>query len=141
MLRSDSSASVHRENVMAERKSVNIEGFKHANPIPNAARIGNLVVSGAILGRDSTTGEMPPTVAGQCALVFRHMRSIVEAAGGTPADIIKVTVWLKDPSKRDDLNAEWLAMFPDPASRPARHTLKDVSDGPQLVQCDFMAVL
>lgn len=126
---------------MAQRDSIFIDGFKHANPIPNASRIGNLVVSGAIMGRDTTTGETPNTIEGQCALMFQHMRSTVEAAGGTPDNIIKVTVWLKDPASRDAVNAEWTRMFPDAQSRPARHTQKDVSDGPTLVHCDFMAVL
>ena len=41
---------------MARRKSIHIGEFKHANPIPNASRIGNLLMSGVILGRDPATG-------------------------------------------------------------------------------------
>lgn len=126
---------------MARRKSIHIAGFKHANPIPNASRIGNLVMSGAILGRDPETGKPAATLEAQCALVFRYMRETVAAAGGTPDDIIKVTVWLKDPGDREALNTEWTKMFPDPDSRPARHTMKDASDGPSLIQCDFTAVI
>jgi enamine deaminase RidA (YjgF/YER057c/UK114 family) len=126
---------------MAQRTSIHIDGFKHANPIPNASRIGDLLVSGVFMGRDSRTGATPPDLAGQCALVFRHVKDTVEAAGGTTDNIIKVSVWLKDPARRDELNAEWVRMFPDPHSRPARHTTKDLSDSPYLIQCDFMAVL
>ena len=126
---------------MARRDSIHIADFVHNNPIPNASRIANIVVSGAIMGRDPETDAPGATLADQCRLVFRHMRSTVEAAGGTTDDIIKVTVWLKDPSDREALNAEWTGMFPDPESRPARHTQKDVSDGPYLMHCDFMAVL
>lgn len=126
---------------MVKRDSINIDGFKHANPIPNASRIGNIVASGVILGRRPGTGELADTLEGQCALVFQHMKDTVEAAGGTPDNIIKITVWLQDPSDREALNAEWTRMFPDPDSRPARHTLKDVSGGPNLIQCDFLAVL
>ncbi len=126
---------------MAKRQSIHIDEFVHKNPIPNACRIANIVASGAIMGRDPETDAPGATLADQCRLVFRHMRSTVEAAGGTTDDIIKVTVWLKDPSDREALNAEWTTMFPDPDSRPARHTQKDVSDGPYLMHCDFMAVL
>ncbi len=126
---------------MAKRQSIHNGEFVHKNPIPNASRIGDLVVSGAIMGRDPETDAPGATLADQCRLVFRHMRSPGEAAGGTTDDIIKVTVWLKDPSDRAALNAEWTAMFPDPDSRPARHTQKDVSDNPYLLHCDFMAVL
>ena len=126
---------------MARRKSIHIGGFVHKNPIPNASLIGNLLVSGAIHGRDSATDTTPDSVDEQCALMFRHMKDIVEAAGGTTDDIIKVTVWLADPSDRTALNAEWLKMFPDEHSRPARHAQKLDAGGPTKIQCDFMAVL
>ena len=126
---------------MAERQSIHIDEFVHKNPIPNASRIGNIVASGAIMPVDPETGGPGATLEDQCRLMFRHMRSTVEAAGGAPENIIKVTVWLKDPSNRDAVNAEWVKMFPDPESRPARHAQKDVSDGPYMVHCDFMAVL
>jgi 2-iminobutanoate/2-iminopropanoate deaminase len=125
----------------ARRRSVHIDGFKHANPIPNACRIGHLVMSGVILGRDGASGEMPPGLEAQCANVFAHMKAIVEAAGGTTDDIIKMTVWLKDRSQRAALNAEWVKMFPDEHSRPARHSLQSDMEGGALVQCDFTAVI
>lgn len=125
----------------ARRKSIHIGGFKHANPIPNACRIGNLVMSGVILGRDSASGNIPESLEAQCANMFLHMKATVEAAGGTTDDIIKMTVWLKDRTQRGPLNVQWLKMFPDEHSRPARHTLPMVMEGGALVQCDFTAVI
>jgi 2-iminobutanoate/2-iminopropanoate deaminase len=126
----------------ARRRSIHIGGFKHANPIPNACRIGGLVMSGVILGRDPESGKMPDGLEAQCANMFAHMKSTVEAAGGTTNDIIKMTVWLKDRSQRAPVNAEWLKMFPDEHSRPARHALPmDNMEGGALVQCDFTAVI
>jgi enamine deaminase RidA (YjgF/YER057c/UK114 family) len=84
---------------------------------------------------------MPATIEGQCAEMFRVVREIVEAAGGTSADIIKMTVWLRDPGNRDALNAEWVKLFPDPESRPARHTMPLADGGDSLVQCDIAAVI
>lgn len=125
---------------MTTRKSIHIDGFVHKNPIPNAARIGNVLVSGVIHGRDTSADVVPDAIEEQCALCFRHMKDIVEAAGGTPENIIKVTVWLKDPADRTALNAEWVAMFPDEHSRPARHTQKLDDEAVTMIQCDFMAV-
>src|SRR5262245_51597562 len=88
----------------ARRKSIHIGGFKHANPIPNACRIGHLVMSGVILGRDAS-GNMPASMEAQCANMFAHMKATVEAAGGSTSDIIKMTVWLKDRSQRAPVNA------------------------------------
>ena len=109
---------------MARRKSVNFPGFSHQNPIPNASRIGNLMMSSVISGVDPGTRNLPPELARQVANLFVHIRAGVEAAGGTVDDIIKINFWMKQPSTgRAALNVEWTKMFPDPASRPARHTL------------------
>ncbi|GGK75771.1 RidA family protein [Mangrovihabitans endophyticus] len=126
---------------MSSRRSVHVAGFSHVNPVPAASRIGPFVFSGAITGRDPHTGEMPADVETQCANMFRHVRDIVEAAGGGTADIAKMTVWLRDRGDRAALNREWEAMFPDPDDRPARHALAADFDGRTLVQCDFVAVL
>lgn len=126
---------------MGRRKSIHIDGFAHKNPIPNASVIGDLLVTGVIMGRDTRSETIPDTIEEQCAILFRHVRDIVEAAGGTTDDIIKMSVWLKDTSDRAALNAEWIAMFPDPENRPARHAFALDSDSLVMVQCDFMAVL
>ena len=123
------------------RRSIEVEGFKHGNPIPAASRIGNIVMSGVISARDARTATMPDTLAGQCAAMFANVRAIVEAAGGTVESILKMTVWLRDPSDRKALNEEWVKMFPDPAARPARHSLPHQGGGNALVLCDFTAVL
>ncbi len=98
---------------MARRKSIHIKEFKHANPIPACSRIGNIVMSGIINGVDPATGKVAPTIEEQCAHMFQHMRRMVEAAGGSTDDIIKMNVWMGDRSKRDVLNREWLKMVPD----------------------------
>jgi len=126
---------------MKRRKSIHIGEFKHANPIPNACRIGNLLMSGVILGRDPATGKMPEKIEDQCANMFGHMKAIVEAGGGATSDIIKMTVWLQDRTQRAPVNVEWLKMFPDEHSRPARHALQMDMENGALVQCDFTAVI
>jgi enamine deaminase RidA (YjgF/YER057c/UK114 family) len=124
------------------RRSINGSRARHENPIPNACRIGNIVVSSVIGGSNPGTRELPATLEQQVANVFTHMRHDVEAAGGSVDDIIKVTFWVRDPVKqRAALNAEWVKMFPDAEARPARHTQQLPADSRALVQADFMAVL
>ena len=125
----------------APRKSVHIEGYRHMNPIPAASRVRGVLMSGVVTGRDPATGQLAAGIDEQCAHMFRHVRNIVEAAGGSTADILKLTIWLKNPSDREALNREWVAMFPDPESRPARHTLSLADGGDTLVQCDVTAVV
>jgi 2-iminobutanoate/2-iminopropanoate deaminase len=127
---------------MAKRQSINGPAARHENPIPNASRIGNIVMSSVIGGSNPGTRELPPTLEAQVANVFAGLRSDVEAAGGSVDDIIKVTFWVKDPvSQRAALNDQWVKMFPDAAARPARHTLPLPADSRALVQADFTAVL
>jgi len=126
---------------MSRRRSIHIPGFKHVNPIPNAARVGNLMMSGVIVGVDPATHKMPNDLETQCANMFAHVRAIVEEAGGTTDDIVKITVWLKDVTQRDVLNKHWLAAFPDEHNRPARHALPIVGESPSLIQCDVTAVI
>src|SRR5690348_7835724 len=125
-----------------KRQSIEIEGFHHDAPIPSACKIGPFVVSSVIAGKDPQTGKVPDGIEEQCALVFLHLRRIIEAASGTTDDILKLTVWLKDGAHRKVLNQEWLKMFPDEASRPARHTFTGQElPGNMLVQVEFWAVL
>ena len=66
------------------RTSIYVDAFGHANPIPSACRVGNILTSGIVYGLDPATGKVAPTLEEQCALMFRHMRDIVEAGGGSP---------------------------------------------------------
>ncbi len=122
------------------RKSIEVAGYKHGNPIPAASRIGNIVMTG-VISADARTGTLPDTLEAQCAAMFRNVRDIVEAAGGKPEHIIKMTVWLRNLSDRKALNGEWLKMFPDAASRPARHALLHQGEGDSLIVCDVTAVI
>lgn len=126
---------------MTRRKSIYVEGFGHKNPIPAAARIGNMVASGIIYGLDVTTGKPATSLEEQARLMFHHLKAIVEEAGGNVEDILKLNLWMVDRSKREAVNAEWLKMFPDAASRPARQAMQGELGPGILVQCDFLAVL
>ncbi|HVB15192.1 MAG TPA: RidA family protein [Stellaceae bacterium] len=127
---------------MEKRRSIEVAGVKHQNPIPAASRKGPFVTSGAISPADIATGKVPEDLDAQCAAMFANVRRLIEAAGGTPDDIIKMTVWIADRALRPTLNKHWVAMFPDPHSRPARHTVAS-SDlvPPMQIQCDLLAVI
>ncbi len=112
----------------------------HKNPIPNASRIGNVIVSGVIRGTDPATQELPPTLERQCAHMFENLRLTVQAGGGRVEDIIKVTFWMER-LERGPINEQRVKMFPDPQARPARQVVQAAMEPQVLVQCDFMAVL
>lgn len=124
---------------MAE--SIYTGGLGHKNPIPAAARVGNILMSGIVGGVDPETGKPAETLEAQCEWLFHHIREIVEAGGGSVEQIVKVTVYLADHGDRAALNAQWTKMFPDPAKRPARQAMPGNPNPDRLIECDFVAVL
>ena len=124
------------------RVSVDVPGLSHgALPIPAASRIGDLLATGGLRGVDRETGVLPPDVEGQVANMFANLRAVVEAAGGAPHHILKMTIWTSEPGVREIVNREWVCMFPDAGSRPARHMLNYALPGGMLVQCEALAVI
>ena len=123
------------------RKAVYSEAFSHSNPIPAACQLGNLLMTGIVNGIDPTWPDEPGTLEQQCALMFRRVADIMRAAGGSTDNIIKLNVQMADVGDRKVVNAEWVKMFPDPATRPVRQTLHAVLDRGKLIQCDVIAVM
>ena len=125
---------------MARREVIELEGFAHGNPIPVAVKIGGMVYTGGVAGTNEAgvTSTDPDQQIGQ---VFKNLKRIVEAAGGTVADIAKIDVKLRDMSHRPIVNKHWLAMFPDEHDRPARHTSQADLPGTLAIQVEMVAVL
>lgn len=126
---------------MRARRSIEIAGFDHGQqPIPAASKVGPLVITGGVYGLDSMTGKLPDDVREQAALMFGHLARLMAAAGGGLESIARMTFYVKIPEARAAINMEWLKAFPDPASRPARHTLvNETLPVNMLVQCDATA--
>lgn len=124
------------------RRSIEVPGLHHAGlPIPIASVVGNLLVSGGISPLDPATGTVPQDVEEQVELVFANVRRVLDAAGGDPEDVVKCTVFVRDKGIRPVVDKHWLVMFPDPASRPARHTLS-IDLHPSLhIQLEITALL
>jgi len=115
--------------------------LRHGAPIPQASVVGNLLASGGISPIDPETGAVPEGTDEQVAVAFANVRRVLAAAGGTVGDIVKCTVFVQDKAIRPVVNKYWVEMFPDEASRPARHTLlADLQAGTQL-QLEILAVL
>ena len=122
-------------------RSIEVPGASHNAPIPAGARVGPVLCTSAISGKDAATGLLPPDAATQAELAFANLKALLQAGGATLSDVVKLTVYIKENSVRDALNDQWLACFPDPHDRPARHTLVyDLQHGMWL-QLEAMAVI
>lgn len=123
------------------QKSVEVPGLSHATaPIPMACRVGPILATSGIGGKDRRTGDMPATAEAQAANCFSNLTAVLEAAGLTLQDVVKLTVYVSDETHRSAVNDPWLKHFPDPEHRPARHALVMPLRGGMLVQVEALAV-
>ena len=76
-----------------------------------AIRTGDLVFVTAQTGRDPDTGKLEEGLEAQTRRMLSNIDAILNAAGCTPADIVKVTLLLsdiKDFKAVDQIYAAWL---------------------------------
>jgi enamine deaminase RidA (YjgF/YER057c/UK114 family) len=123
---------------VAERRSIHIDGLSHLTAIPVASRVGPLVMSSVIAPFDPGTRTMPDGVEAQLANIFTHVGAMLEAAGATWDDVVKMNFWMADPAQRALVDGPWVEHFPDEASRPARHTHATTAT---FVSADFTAYI
>jgi len=114
---------------------------QHHNPVPNAAILRGLLVTSGILGKQLNSDEYPADRGEQTALVFRYLEAILDEAGATSQDVIKLDLYFADKADRALANEHWLRLWPDPARRPARQAHQAVLPDGCCLQIVAMAVL
>ena len=114
---------------------------QHHNPVPNAAILRGLLVTSSILGKRLDSDEYPADRGEQTALVFRYLEAILDEAGATSQDVIKLDLYFADKADRALANEHWLRLWPDPAHRPARQAHQAVLPDGCCLQIVATAVL
>ena len=114
---------------------------QHHNPVPNAAILRGLLVTSSILGKRLDSDEYPADRGEQTALVFRYLEAILDEAGATSQDVIKLDLYFADKADRALANEHWLRLWPDPAHRPARQAHQVALPDGCFLQIVAMAVL
>ncbi len=109
--------------MMAQQESIDVPGLSHSVPIPLGCRMGPLLCSSGINGKDEQSGQLSPDAPTQIECAFRNLQSFLQAGGATVGHVAKLTVYLPDDAHRQLVNTHWVALWPDEKHRPARHTL------------------
>lgn len=123
-------------------RSIEVEGVTHgAAPIPMGARVGNMLFSSGLMGKDALNDQLPADGPSQARFLFDNLRTLLRNGGATLEDVVHVTAFVKDNAQREPLNTEWLRCFPDPHDRPARHTQVADLQGGMLMQLEIVAVV
>ncbi|HEX6322010.1 MAG TPA: RidA family protein [Burkholderiales bacterium] len=103
---------------MPDRKELMVEGL--APPISHycdAVRFGDLLFISGVPPTDAAGRVVSDDVAAQARQVFLNMKLVLDAAGASFADILKVTVYLLDVDDRSKINPVRQEFFG--AARPA----------------------
>jgi len=122
-------------------RSIDVPGLAHNAPIPVGARVANVLCSSAIAGKDPATGKLAADPAEQVRLAFDNLRRFLDAGGATLEDVVKLAVYVKDDTVREHINTHWLACWPDPARRPARHIVVHALQHGMALQLETLAVV
>ena len=89
-------------------------------PYSQAIRAGNTVYLSGQLGIDPKSGNLVNGVEAQAHQVFRNLRAVALAAGGTLDDIVKLSILMQDLADFAKVNAIMTEYFAEPY--PARAT-------------------
>jgi 2-iminobutanoate/2-iminopropanoate deaminase len=123
------------------QKAIEVPGLSHHGaPIPTACRVGPILVTSRIMGKDPDTGHMPSDPDSQAELCFKNLKRVLEAGGMDMGDVVKLTVYLVSDSYRTAVNKPWNDYYPDPAHRPTRDSLVMPLRGANLIQIEAWAI-
>jgi 2-iminobutanoate/2-iminopropanoate deaminase len=95
---------------------------KPAGPFSPAVRDGNRVLTSGQIAQDPATGKLiQGGVAAQTEQIFQNLKVVLEAAGKSFADVVKVNVYLVDIKRFAEMNEVYARHFAAPY--PARTTV------------------
>lgn len=124
---------------MAKRQVQTSSGAAPVGPYSQGLIAGNFVFVSGQGPLDPQTGRIVgETIEEQTERVLKNIAAILEAAGATMADVIKVAVHLSDLGLFQRFNQVYATHFPDP--KPARTTVGSQLPG-ILVEIDAIAYI
>jgi 2-iminobutanoate/2-iminopropanoate deaminase len=111
---------------------------KPAGPYSPAIIAGNTIYVAGQGPFDPVTGKMPNAFEEQAVQVLENIKTIVEAAGATLADVVKVNVFLADLNNFAKMNEVYKRYFVEPF--PARATVGSQLLGGMGIEVECIAV-
>jgi len=109
-----------------ERRVVRLPGAPPPTvPISTAIVAGDFVFTSGQIGFDPKTGQMAATFEEQAEQVLKNLTAVLEAAGSSPALVLKTTVFLADMNDYAAMNEVYKRHFKeDPPARSAVQVAK-----------------
>ncbi len=109
-------------------------------PYSQGIQAGNLVFTAGQIGLDPATGEfVPGGVQAQARRALQNVVAVLEAAGTSYANVVKVTVFLADMGDFKAVNEIYAEFFTEPYPARSAVAVKDLPLG-ALVEIEAIAV-
>ena len=110
-------------------------------PYSQAVEVGNVLFLSGQIGIDPSTGKLRRSFKEQAVQVFRNVEEILRTAGYSKENVVKVTLYLTDLSKFQELNTIYQEFFREVNPKPARVTVgvKDLPLGAD-IEVEVVAV-
>lgn len=105
-----------------------------------AVKTGNTVYCSGQIGLDPATMQLVEGFEAQTVRVFENLKAVAEAAGGTLADAVRLTIYLTDLANFAKVNEIMARYFPEPHPARAAVGVKELPKG-ALVEADAILVL
>ena len=120
-------------------KAINAPGSRALGPYSQAMRAGDYVFLSGVVAFDAKEGKFAPAKIGpQTRQVFANLKTVLAAAGLSLDDVVKTTVYLKNPADFARMNPIYAGYFKD--HKPARTTVPGVDWGRPDVLIEIEAV-
>ncbi len=91
-------------------------------PYSPAVGIGQFVFVSGQIPRDKSGAIVATSIEAATQTALENLREVLTAAGCTPADVVKTTVFMQDLGDFEGMNKTYAAFFGD--HRPARSTVQ-----------------
>lgn len=104
------------------RQAFNAKNTNPVGPYSHVAESGGLFFLSGQIGLDGATGKLAPGgIAAETEQCFKNITAVLETAGLTESDVLKVTVFLADMGNFPEMNSIYEKYFSKPY--PARSTI------------------
>jgi 2-iminobutanoate/2-iminopropanoate deaminase len=123
-----------------EKRAIRTDGAPTpTGPFNQAIRVGNIIFTSGQAGRNRETGQMGD-IHDQAQRCIGNIKAILEAAGSSLADVVKATIFLRDPADWKGFNEEYVKLMPEPL--PARTSaIVELKNPDMKVEMEVVAIV
>ncbi len=100
------------------KEVISTSGGPSDAPYSPAVRVNGLLYTSGQVGIDKENNNLPSDIAGQTHQCLENQKEILDEAGASLNDVVKVNVYLTDMSDFSEMNEVYREYFP--ANPPAR---------------------